>query len=253
MDEPTTQQTRPRCSSASSGLRSSALFLIGLSTFQGEFDFGVPQFQFLFQPLLIALAAAVALVAARLWAGRGGALMAAVLFIAIRGLVAVLVGPVLGETTPHFPLYLVEAGLVELIALAGARERPLTFGALSGVAIGTVGLAAEWGWSHVWMPLPWPGALLPYAAAIVPAVAVAGGLIGAIIGAALASDRVTRPRGAGLALACSALVIVAAAGYGLHTESGPRTSATVALTDVRGEPERAVAARIDIAPAKLRR
>src|SRR5947207_303999 len=34
--------------------------LIGLSTFQGEFDFGVPQFRFVFQPLLIALAAACA-------------------------------------------------------------------------------------------------------------------------------------------------------------------------------------------------
>ena len=32
-------------------------FLIGLSTFQAEFDFGVPQFQMIFQPVLIALAA----------------------------------------------------------------------------------------------------------------------------------------------------------------------------------------------------
>src|SRR5205807_1410802 len=132
-------------------------FLIGLSTFQGEFDFGVPQFRFVFQPLLIALAAAVALVAARLWAGRGGAFVAAGLFVATRGLVAVLVGPVFGQTVPHFPLYLVEAGLVELVALTGARERPLAFGALSGLSIGTVGLAAEWGWSHMWMPMPWPG------------------------------------------------------------------------------------------------
>ena len=31
----------------------------------------------------------------------------------------------------------------------------------SGALIGTVGLAAEWGWTHVWMPLPWPAALLP--------------------------------------------------------------------------------------------
>ena len=41
-------------------LRRAALgggFLIGLSTFQAEFDFGVPQFDFLFQPMLIALAA----------------------------------------------------------------------------------------------------------------------------------------------------------------------------------------------------
>ena len=47
--------------------------LIGLSTFQAEFDFGVPQYRLVFQPLLIALAAGGALVAARLWIGRGGA------------------------------------------------------------------------------------------------------------------------------------------------------------------------------------
>ena len=43
-------------------LRRAALaggFLIGLSTFQAEFDFGVPQFDFLFQPMLIALAAGI--------------------------------------------------------------------------------------------------------------------------------------------------------------------------------------------------
>ena len=45
--------------------------LIGLSTFQAEFDFGVPQFDFLFQPMLIALAASIGLVSARLWGGAG--------------------------------------------------------------------------------------------------------------------------------------------------------------------------------------
>src|SRR5689334_7576838 len=44
-------------------------FLLGLSTFQGEFDFGVPQFRFVFGPLLIMLAAGAGLVAVRLWAG----------------------------------------------------------------------------------------------------------------------------------------------------------------------------------------
>ena len=37
--------------------------MIGLSTFQAEFDFGVPQFQLVFQPMLIMLAAGVGLVA----------------------------------------------------------------------------------------------------------------------------------------------------------------------------------------------
>ncbi|HET8565842.1 MAG TPA: hypothetical protein VFL77_05145, partial [Solirubrobacterales bacterium] len=48
--------------------------LLGLSTFQAEFDFGVPQFQMIFQPLLIMFAAGLGLVLARMFAGRGGAL-----------------------------------------------------------------------------------------------------------------------------------------------------------------------------------
>ena len=104
-------------------------FLLGLSTFQAEFDFGVPQFRMIFQPMLIMLAAGVALVAARIWLGRGAALGAALFFLAMRGLMALLVGPVLGEPLPHFPLFLVEAVLVELIALrvrraAAARRWP---------------------------------------------------------------------------------------------------------------------------------
>jgi len=223
-------------------------FLIGLSTFQGEFDFGVPQFQFLFQPILIVTAAAVALVAARIWAGKGGALMAAGLFVAIRGIVSVLVGPVFGETTPHFPLYLAEAGIVELVALTGARERPLAFGAASGALIGTAGFAVEWGWSHVWMPLPWPSSLLPDAAILSPIVGVAGGLVGGLIGAALASDRVARPRRAGLALAAAAIAVATVVGYGLHTSPGPSERATVTLTDLKGGPDRTVSARIALDP-----
>ena len=63
-------------------------FLLGLSTFQAEFDFGVPQFRMIFQPMLIMLAAGVALVAARIWLGRGAALGAALFFLAMRGLMA---------------------------------------------------------------------------------------------------------------------------------------------------------------------
>src|SRR5205807_9395163 len=84
--------------------------LIGMSTFQGEFDFGVPQFRLVWHPVLLALAAGIAPVAARIRLGRGGALSAALFFIGLRGFLAVLVGPILGRTTPHFPLYLAEAG-----------------------------------------------------------------------------------------------------------------------------------------------
>ena len=88
--------------------------LIGLSTFQGEFDFGVPQFQLVLEPILLAFAAGIALVAARIWIGPGAAIGAALFFIVVRGTIALIVGPVLGETTPHLPLYLAEAACVEL-------------------------------------------------------------------------------------------------------------------------------------------
>ena len=51
--------------------------LIGLSVFQIEFDFGVPQFRQVFEPMLIAAAAAFGLVAARIMLGRGAAIIAA--------------------------------------------------------------------------------------------------------------------------------------------------------------------------------
>ena len=159
-----------------------------------------------------------------------------------------LVGPVFGQTTPHFPLYVVEAGLVELAALRGMSDRPLRFGALAGALIGTLGLAAEWGWSHLWMPLPWPGDLLPYAVPLGFAAAVAGGTIGALIGATLASDRIPRPRHAGAALLASAVVIAAVAGYGLHTSTARQASAQVTLTDVQGGPDRTVSARVALTP-----
>jgi hypothetical protein len=222
--------------------------LIGLSTIQGEFDFGVPQFQLVFQPALIMLAAGIALVAARIWAGRGGALLAAGLFIAIRGIVTLIVGPVFGEVTPHFPLYIAEAALVELIALRVSTERPLQFGAVSGLAIGTVGLAAEWAWSHIWMPIPWPSSLLAEAAIIGPAMALAGGLIGSLIGTSLASDRMPLPRRAGWALGASFLAVVAMAAYGLHTTSNDGVRALVTTTDVSSGSGRAVKARIELAP-----
>ena len=48
-------------------------FLVALSTFQAEFDFGVPQFALELQPALIMLAAGIGLVTARVRFGPGGA------------------------------------------------------------------------------------------------------------------------------------------------------------------------------------
>ncbi|MBA2239945.1 MAG: hypothetical protein H0W09_01665, partial [Solirubrobacterales bacterium] len=160
--------------------------LIGLSTFQAEWDFGVPQFPMELEPLLLALAASMALVCARIWIGPGGAFAAAGFYILARGLTSVMVGPVLGETLPHMPIYLAEAVLVELTALAiirlgAGRLHPIRFGLASGLLIGTVGFAAEWGWSHLWMPIPWTTDLLPTAPILALAAALAGGVAGALL------------------------------------------------------------------------
>src|SRR4051794_4069813 len=195
-------------------------FLIGMSTFQGEFDFGVPQFQLIFHPILIAFAAGIALVTARIWGGKGAALIAVAFFIGIRGLVSIFVGPVMGEVTPHFPLYIVEGLLVEGIALAISTRRPIRFGAWCGVAIGTIGFAAEFIWSHIWMPLPWPSSMIPEGVVWATVAGVAGGLLGALIGAALATDRKPFPaRGVKPALAVATIAVFAMTAYGLHVNN----------------------------------
>jgi hypothetical protein len=224
-------------------------FLIGLSTFQAEFDFGVPQFRLVFQPVLIMLAAGAALVAARLWLGRGAAVGAVAFFILIRGLLALLVGPVLGETTPHLPLYLAEALIVEAVALRVPRERALAFGAWCGALIGTVGLAAEWGWSHVWMPIPWPAELLPEAALLGFAAALGGSLIGAWVGARLGTEPLPRSRPLRLAGAAGAAGITAIVAFALHTPADSGMAARVSLDEVQGGPERKVMATVEMDPA----
>ncbi|MDO8213396.1 hypothetical protein [Conexibacter sp. CPCC 206217] len=223
-------------------------FLLGLSTFQAEFDFGVPQFRFVFAPLLIMLAAGAGLVAVRIWAGRGAALGAVAFFLLVRGLLALVVGPVLGETTPRFPLYLASALVVEAVALLpGSTRRPLRFGLLTGVGIGTVGLAAEWGWSHVWMPLPWPSQLLPEALLFGFASALAGSLIGAWIGDRLALERRPHDRRLDVAALTGAVGVAALIGIALYKPPVQGVRAAVTLTDVQA-PNREVMATVRLTP-----
>ncbi|HEX8104811.1 MAG TPA: hypothetical protein VF533_19485 [Solirubrobacteraceae bacterium] len=223
--------------------------LIGLSTFQAEFDFGVPQFRFVFQPLLVMLAASLGLVVARQWGGRGAALGSVAFFLVVRGLLTVVVGPVLGEPMPHFPLYLVEALVVEAIALRiDGRERPLAFGAWCGAGIGTIGLAAEWGWSHVFMPIPWPAELLPEAAILGFAAALAGGLLGAWVSSRLSFEPTPGAPALRAAAVLGAAVVAVIVVYALQKPADAGVRAQVALTEVRGGPQRAVSADVTLAP-----
>jgi hypothetical protein len=222
--------------------------LLGLSTFQAEFDFGVPQFHFLFEPMMVMLAAGIGLVAARLYAGRGAALGAVLFFLLARGSLALLIGPVLGETTPHMPLYIVEALIVEAVALRVSTERPLAFGLWSGLGIGTVGLASEWAWSHVWMPISWPSALFPEAAVAGLAIALAAAVLGAWIGTRLSSEPGRRRPGLRLGACVAAATIAVATVLALNTRAEEGVRARVALHEVSGDPQREVSATVTVTP-----
>jgi hypothetical protein len=210
--------------------------LLGMSVFQGEFDFDVPQFRLVLEPFMLAFAAGIALVAARLFIGRGGALAAAAFFLVVRGIIALIVGPLLGEPTPTFPLYLGSAIVVELLALAvPLLRRPVVFGAVSGVLIGTVGFATEFGWSHLRSTLSWGSDILVEGTLM----ALVGGIAGGLLGGLLASGLRRRLPGKAVAraLVVGSLVLLAAAvANGLIVDVPKNLKATFAIDDTQSDP-----------------
>ncbi|MCU1670165.1 MAG: conserved rane protein of unknown function [Blastococcus sp.] len=224
--------------------------LLGMSVFQGEFDFDVPQFRLVLEPFMIAFAAGIALVAARLFIGRGGALAAAAFFLVIRGVIALVVGPIFGESTPMFPLYLGSAIVVELLALAVPLvRRPVVLGAVAGLLIGTVGHATELGWSHIRSTLSWGSDVLVEGTLM----AIAGGVAGALLGSLLASGLRRRlpAKAAARSVLVGALVLIAAAvTNGLLIDVPSNLKATFAIDDVQSNPRTAnISVKLDPATA----
>jgi hypothetical protein len=223
-------------------------FITALSTFQAEFDFAVPQFRLVWQPILLMLAAGIGLVSARILIGRGGALMALAVFLVTRGLLSLYVGPIVGHTALHFPLYIVEALVVEAVALFMPRDRPLTFGAVAGVGIGTLGLGAEWAWSHIWWTIPWTSVLLPEGIIAGFLAAVAGGVIGGFVGGALrAPEAMPKPEWR-WAAPIAAAVVVGLFAFALPMNAGPHKRAQFTLRQLTPPPKRTVAATIKVDP-----
>jgi hypothetical protein len=223
--------------------------LVGLSVYQIEFDFGVPQFRQVFQPMLIAAAAAFGLVAARIMLGRGAALIAALLAVALRGGVALVVGPILGSPINWFALYLGPAIVVELIALTPVFKRPLLFGAVSGLGVSTIGLWLESLWVGAVYHYPWPSSIWPEALAMAIPVAILTGACGAMFGLVVSSQRLpSRAIGIGLVI-LTVLVLGGVTANGLQYKVPQNVTATVTLTDAPSAPgERMVYADAQINP-----
>lgn len=183
--------------------------LVGATAIQGEFSFGVPQFQHLYHPVLIVLTASVFFVAARVVVGPGGALACWAGFLAL-WLAPMLLGQTQmganpGFSEPRAPLYLPAAVAVELAALAVGTRRPLRFAGVAAAGVLTLGLGGEWLW-QTGARQPWTTALLPDAL-LVGALVAAGG---AVVGALIAGAALGRRSGVPLAVAAAAGVAVLA-------------------------------------------
>jgi hypothetical protein len=226
--------------------------LIGLSVYQIEYDFGVEQFRLVLQPMMIAIVAALGLVVARMTLGRGAAIGAALFAVALRGGVALLVGPILGAPTNWFPLYLGPALVVELLALTPLLRRPMAFGAVAGLGVGTVGLWLESLWIGAVYHYPWPTSMWGEALAMAVPAAVLAGLCGALMGMVLTGQRLPS-RAIGISVVTvTVLAIGGAVANGLHIVVPEQDTATITLTDLPGEPgKRMVSADVQLTPPNM--
>ena len=220
--------------------------------FQIEFDFGVPQFRQVFEPMLIAAAGAFGLVAARMMLGRFAAILAALFAIGLRGLVALIVGPILGSPINWFALYLGAAVVIELLALTPVFKRPIVFGLVSGLLVSTIGLWLESFWIDAVYHYPWPSSMWPEALMMAVPVAVLTGACGAMLGMVLTDQRLPgRAISIGL-VALTVLVIGGATANGLRYEVPQNATATMTLTEVPGSADRRmVTADVRINPPNL--
>jgi hypothetical protein len=198
--------------------------LAGLTAPLGEFRFGVPQFQQLFHPILLLLAAAFAFVPTRIVLGRGWAIA-----LALATFVPEAVGFMSSTASNGFVptrtpgMFIASAIAVELAAVLVGTERRLRFAVVSGIGVATIGLAGEWWWNRD-ATQPWNGVLMRDAFLYGLVVAIGAAILGAAYAGAVNREPGRLPRNA--ILLATAAVLVA-----LVLPMPRRTSNVVAQID----------------------
>ncbi len=200
--------------------------LVGMTTFEAEFDFGMSGFQALYLPVLMTAAATFVLVAARVTLGKWSAIKVAITYLILRLFLLMAITGALHHTFLRFPLYLSIALAIEAAAHYFGTERRGRFAVGAGLFAGTLGLAGELIWIVVsgWGP-PSP-ALLPKLAVLGPVTGIAAAILGAGLARAFAGSRHRIPLPA---LAVAAVALIAALAYPLPRKVGD-VSATIRLT-----------------------
>jgi len=200
--------------------------------------------------MLTALAAALPLVAARLFVGPGAAFVAACVYLGVRGVVSFIVTDVFGQAHYVFALALGSAVLIELLGATSLRRKPLWFGAIGGLLIGTVGTAIEGVWTQYVYAFPWARDMWAEGLAMTVPVAIGAGLCGALFALGL-NGRLPAKRVSVTIVVLTLLAISGATANGLHATVPKNARATVALQQVGmpGKPE--VIANVRLEPASL--
>ncbi len=205
--------------------------LVGMSTLQGEFDYGVPQFQVLYLPVLIMIAAGFTLMAVRRALGPWGALKVVGVYLVLRAFLAFAIGGALNHTVPHFPLYLGSALVVEGAFVWLGTRRPLRLALVTGALVGTVGLVTELGWVTLWgfsTSARLPASLAVKIAILGPIAAIAAALVGTALGGAIAKAQEHIPAAA---LAAAGVALLGTLAFPLPRDVGPVT-ATIRLEQI---------------------
>ncbi len=121
---------------------------------------------------------------------------------------------------------------MELVALTPLFRRPIVFGAVAGLGVGTVGLWLESLWIGAVYHYPWPITLWREVLPTAVPVAVLAGVCAAMFGMVLTNQRLPG-RAIGItAVALTVLVIGGVVANGLHINVPSKDTATIKLTDL---------------------